>query len=86
MTLTVLVSKQELVQDQTIVELMSLKLSLTLAAEHSVNNLQVFGDSMLVIKWMQNEYTLRNFTLQPLMEEIMDILAGFDEIYFHHIY
>lgn len=35
-------------------ELMALKLLLTLALECGLSHLQVFGDSLLVIKWLRN--------------------------------
>jgi ribonuclease HI len=59
-------------------EVMAPKLSIILAAEYGVNNPQLFGDPMLVIKWVKIEYILRNCTLQPLFDEIMQILAGFN--------
>jgi ribonuclease HI len=39
-------------------ELMALKLVLRLAQEFGVSQIQIFGDSLLVIQWMHKETTL----------------------------
>jgi hypothetical protein len=62
---------------------MAITLVLTLAAEKDVFNLQIFGDSLLVIKWMNKESEVRNFMLHPLVEEISGIVLSFD---FHHLF
>jgi ribonuclease HI len=56
---------------------MALKLVLRLAQEFGVTQLQIFGDSMLVIQWMHKEIALRNFTLQPLYDEVLNLLTRF---------
>jgi ribonuclease HI len=43
--------------------MMALNLVLKLAQEFGVTQLQIFGDSILVIKWMHKEISLKNFTL-----------------------
>jgi len=42
---------------------MALKLLLQLAQEHGVQQIQIFGDSFLVIKWIRNEAQIINFIL-----------------------
>jgi ribonuclease HI len=49
---------------------MALKLVLSLAQEFGVSQIQIFGDSLLVIQWMCKEMVLRNFTLQPLFDDV----------------
>jgi ribonuclease HI len=66
-------------------ELMALNLILFLALEHGVTHLQIYGDSFLAIKWRQ-EWALRNFTLQPLFQDIWSLQSVFTHISFAHIY
>lgn len=50
-------------------EVMALKLLLLSVVEKGVHTLQVFGDSMNVVKWI-NEQDYHNFLLVPLLEEV----------------
>jgi len=65
---------------------MTLKLALKLAQELGVTQLQIFGDSMLVIKWMHKEIGLRCFSLQPLYDEVHNLLTSFSYMSLSHIY
>jgi ribonuclease HI len=65
---------------------MALKLVLKLAQEFGVTQLQFFGDSKLVIQWMHKEIALRNFTLQPLYDEVLNLLTSFSYTSLSHIY
>ena len=65
---------------------MALKLVMKLAQEFGVTQLQIFGDSMLVIKWMRKEVALGNFTSQPLYDEVLNLLASFSYTSLSHIY
>jgi ribonuclease HI len=66
-------------------ELMVLKLSLILAAERGVSCLQVFGDSLLVRNWMNGRNQLKNFLLQPVLDEFLAIKSSLTEVTFKHI-
>jgi hypothetical protein len=44
---------------------MALKFLMKLAANQGVSKLQVLGDSVVVINWMEGSYRLHNLTLQP---------------------
>jgi ribonuclease HI len=66
--------------------MMALKLVLKLAQEFGVTQLQIFGDSMLVIKWMHKEISLGNFTLRPLYDEVHNLLTSFSYTSLSHIY
>jgi hypothetical protein len=57
-----------------------------LAQEHGVTHIQIFGDSLLVIKWMRQESTLINFTLQPLFLDVWSLQSTFTHISYAHIY
>jgi ribonuclease HI len=65
---------------------MALKLLLQLAQEHGVQQIQIFGDSLLVIKWIRKEAQIRNFTLQPLYDDIQMQMTTFSHISLSHIY
>eukprot|EP01018_Ginkgo_biloba_P009885 Gb_00929 [translate_table: standard] len=66
-------------------ELMALKLRLFLAGEKGVSRLQVFGDSMVVIKWMRKERNCLNYLLQPLLEETQRACKFFNNLSFFHV-
>jgi len=51
-----------------------------------ITDLQIYGDSLLVIQWLKGEYEMRNFILQSLLDEINGILPVFNDISFHHVY
>jgi ribonuclease HI len=56
---------------------MALKLVLKLAQEYGLTQLQIFGDSDLVIQWMHKEIVVMNFTLRPLYNEVLNLLTFF---------
>jgi hypothetical protein len=47
-----------------------------LAWEHGVTHLQIFGYSLIVIQWMKQEVTLRNFMLQPLFLDVLSLQSN----------
>jgi hypothetical protein len=51
-------------------ELTALKLVPIPALEKGISQIQVLGDSLLVIQWMKGDSILRNFMLQPLFRDI----------------
>jgi ribonuclease HI len=65
---------------------MALKLVLMLAQENGVSQIQIYGDSLLVIQWMKGEFNLHNFTLQPLFHDILLLKSTFSHISFMHVY
>ena len=46
-----------------------MKLLMTLAFERGVRELQVFGDSSVVINWMTGRLGIGNVTLLPILEK-----------------
>lgn len=66
------------------VELMALKLLFSLAIEKSVSKL-IFGDYILEIK-CNKEYNVRNYILQPLIDEIAVLSSTIINIFFFHVY
>ena len=67
-------------------ELMTLKLLLCFAIERNCKKLQVFGDSMVVINWINKTQRCRNSSLDTLYEEFNRILSNFESISFKHVY
>jgi ribonuclease HI len=69
-----------------LVEMLASKLALTLATEYGIIRIQIFGDLLLIMNWFNKKFTLRNFTLQPLFDEIWEFLEGFTQVTFSHIF
>ena len=67
-------------------ELMALKLLLCFAIESNCQNLQVFGDSLVVINWMNKIQRRRNTSLVALFEEVNRLLANFESLSLKHVY
>jgi len=65
---------------------MALKLVIMLAQENGVFQIQIYGDSLLLVQWMGREFNLFKFTLQPLFHDILLKKSSFSYIYFIHIY
>ena len=53
--------------------------------DFSIKNLEVYGDSELVIKQVTGVYTVRNKSLKPLWKSIQALIPKFDRISFKHI-
>ena len=67
-------------------ELMALKLLLCFAIERNCKKIQVFGDSFVVINWINNIQKCRNTSLDALFEEVSRLLANFESPSFKHVY
>ena len=65
---------------------MTLKLLLCFAIERNCKKLEVFGDSMVVINWINKTQRCRNSSLDTLYEEVNRILTNFESISFKHVY
>jgi ribonuclease HI len=67
-------------------ELMALKLLLLFAIEQGCRTLQVFGDSLVIINWINGKHRCQVSHLLPLLEDVMCTKNIFDTISFSHIY
>jgi ribonuclease HI len=67
-------------------ELMALKLLLTFAGEKGISNLQIFGDSMVIINWIRKSQKCHNIRLLPLLDEVFLILDTYSNFSIHHVY
>ena len=73
-------------QTNNYAEYSGLLLGLRKAYELNINELNVQGDSMLVIKHMNDEYKIKSQNLIPLYSEAKMISQHFHSITFSHIY
>jgi ribonuclease HI len=51
-----------------------------------IQQLQAFGDSLLVIKWMNNQLDVQNITLLSLAAQLKENSKQFVKISFAHVY
>jgi len=67
-------------------ELMSLKLLLMFAMEKGCSSLNIFGDSLNVIQWLNHTQECRNLRLDHIIYSIRQLLLRFDFFSCRHIY
>jgi ribonuclease HI len=67
-------------------ELMALKLLLLFEVDKNISSLHIFGDSLLVINWIQKTQRCQNILLAPLIEEIFRILNDFNNYSIQNVY
>lgn len=67
-------------------EYSALILGLKEALSRDIKQLQVYGDSLLVIKQIKGEYKVNNKLLQDLYKEAIELVAKFEYIEFSHVY
>jgi hypothetical protein len=64
---------------------MDLKL-LLLARKKNISHLHIYGDSQFVINWMIGVYSIKNYSLQPLFQNIKSYCEHFSHIItFDHV-
>ena len=68
------------------VELFALKLLLCFSLEKNCRNIQIIGDSMVVINQMNKIQKCRNINLRPLFEEVGRLMENFESITCRHVY
>ncbi|RDX72857.1 hypothetical protein CR513_47601, partial [Mucuna pruriens] len=67
------------------VEYEACAMGITMAIEHQVSRLKVFGDSTSVIYQLGGEWETRDTKLVPYHAHIMALREHFDEISFHYV-
>eukprot|EP00253_Pinus_taeda_P014847 PITA_14847 len=67
-------------------ELSALKLLLCWLIHRHIFAIQIFGDSLNVIKWVNGNSRCQNYMLRPLLEEIMLLKQSFNVFSIDHIY
>ena len=66
-------------------EYLGLVYGLITTAKIGICNLEVFGDSELVIKQMNKQYTIKATNLMPLYQGAEKLIKLFKQITFHHL-
>lgn len=64
---------------------MVVKYLLKFALEKDQVHLHVFGDYLLVVKWMKNILQIQDITLLPLVEKLKEISKHFNLINYTHV-
>jgi len=67
-------------------EYSALILGLKEALSRDIKQLQVYGDSLLVINQVTGQFKVKNILLQELYKEAINLIAKFDYIVFNHVY
>jgi ribonuclease HI len=65
---------------------MGLWATLTLASLWSITNLQVLGDSKVIIEWINLKGNLHSANLECWKQKTKDLAKTFNDIRFQHIY
>ena len=67
-------------------EYSALILGLKEALSRNIKQLQVYGDSLLVINQVTGQFKVKNVLLQELYKEAVNLIGKFDYIVFNHVY
>lgn len=68
-----------------VAEYRALLRGIELAAEHGATEVELFGDSELVVKQVRGEYRVKDVNLKPLHAEARSRLSAFSEWSFDHV-
>lgn len=58
---------------------------LEVAAEHGIRELDVFGDSELVVRQIKGEYRVKHANMRPLHSRVMALLGRFESWAIRHV-
>ena len=67
-------------------ELMALKLLLCFAIEKNCKKIHTFGDSLVILNWINKTQRCKNLSLSALFKEANKLLSRFDFITCKHVY
>jgi len=56
------------------------------ARHRQIKDIRIFGDSQLVIKWLQGKSAIKAFNLAHRCSNILELTKSFEQIQFEHIY
>jgi len=62
-------------------EYMGLIYGLQIAQQHGISRINIFTDSMLIVKHISGEYKIRNTRLEPLYKRVQELLKLFGDGY-----
>jgi ribonuclease HI len=83
----VLESRGEVIGTATnnVAEYRALLLGIELAGERGASEVELIGDSELIVKQVKGEYRVKDAGLRPLYEEVRAVLAGFERWTIRHV-
>jgi hypothetical protein len=67
-------------------ELWALAALIRIAIERNILELQVFGDSKLILDWLLGNSQTHTLVLHPIFEQVIVLENRFNAISFSHIY
>lgn len=73
------------VATNNVAEYQGLIAGLKLAQQHSVQNLEVFMDSLLVVEQMKKNWKIKDADLRDLWTDAQALTKHFQQVNFHHI-
>jgi ribonuclease HI len=68
-----------------VAEYKALLRGIELAASHGAGELELIGDSELVVRQVEGKYKVKNAGIKPLHEEVKRLLQDFDSWSIHHV-
>ena len=68
-----------------VAEYKALLRGIELAAEHAATDLELIGDSELVVRQVEGKYKVKNAGIKPLHAEVKRALASFDSWSIRHV-
>ena len=73
------------VATNNVAEYRALLLGIELACEHGAGDVELIGDSELVVKQVRGEYRVKDAGLKPLHAQVRSALAGLDSWSIRHV-
>lgn len=67
-------------------EMSALKFLLCWLIQRNIFTIQIFGDFLNVINWVNGQSTCKNYMLKPLLKEIQALKISFNSFFLCHIY
>jgi ribonuclease HI len=68
-----------------VAEYRALLLGIELAAQHGAGELELIGDSELIVRQVEGRYKVKDATMRELHTEVKQALAGFDNWTIRHV-
>jgi ribonuclease HI len=68
-----------------VAEYKALRRGIELAAEHGATDLELFGDSELIVRQVEGRYKVKNAAMKELHAEVKKALARFDSWSIEHV-
>ena len=73
-------------ETNNVAEYVGMLIGLQEAVKKNINEIHVYGDSMLVIKQMRKEYAVNSFSLKPYNKKAFELAKQIGKVRYSHIY